>query len=205
MPRFAGAQITAGSHRCQHCGAPFTPRPDQLRHSGWGRFCSNACANAYRREHFAERFWRSVDTSGTCWLWTGTRSRNGYGTIQIGGNGGRRRLVHRVAWELCVGPIPDGSQVLHECDVRHCVNSAHLFLGSQADNLRDMAAKGRQHFQKHPEHTPTAKLTQDTVRAIRRRYAAGGVLQKALAQEFGVDARSISAVVNRITWKHLPD
>ena len=205
MPQFAEARVAGSEYRqCEHCGRSFVPRPEQIRRAGQGRFCSRPCASTYRREHVAERFWRWVDKSGDCWLWVGTRARNGYGTIQIGGASGRRRLTHRVAWELTNGPIPAGVHILHRCDTPACVNPDHLWLGTQSDNLRDMAAKGRQGLQKHPAHTHTAKLTPEDVQAIRRRYAAGGIQQKTLAQEYGVDGRSISAVVHRITWKHLP-
>ena len=79
----------------------------------------------------------------SCWLWVGAKDTGGYGLIcdRIGREG--NVSTHRLAWELKNGPIPFGLCVLHRCDIRNCVNPAHLFLGTIADNNRDCVAKGR--------------------------------------------------------------
>lgn len=91
-----------------------------------------------------EQFWAKVDKDGPvhptlntcCWLWTGARSTNGYGTFGTG-------YAHRASYELAYGGITNGLWVLHRCDNRPCVNPAHLFLGTHQDNMRDMKEKGR--------------------------------------------------------------
>lgn len=78
-----------------------------------------------------------------CWMWTGGIV-HGYGCWEVDG---RRERAHRWAWELFVGPIPEGMHVLHRCDNPPCVNPNHLFLGTQTDNVQDMDAKGRRRNQ----------------------------------------------------------
>ena len=108
-------------------------------------------AKGTSRRPLAERFWKKVDrdgpisvtAGGQCWVWTGHCDRNGYGMALPDNTGRRRAVAHRVAWQLSRTDIPDGLYVCHRCDHPPCVNPAHLFLGTQSDNLRDMAAKGR--------------------------------------------------------------
>jgi hypothetical protein len=87
-----------------------------------------------------ERFWSKVDVCGPdeCWEWTAYRLPAGYGTF-----GRPTTTTHRIAWQLTNGPIPEGMFVCHKCDNPPCVNPAHLFVGTQQDNLRDMWSKGR--------------------------------------------------------------
>ena len=84
-----------------------------------------------------------IDASG-CWLWTGAINSSGYGSFAIR-EGGRPKTDNaaRISWKLYRGAIPEGSHVLHACDVRRCVNPDHLFLGTNQDNTRDKAIKGR--------------------------------------------------------------
>lgn len=90
----------------------------------------------------AQRFWSNVTPSHEpdCWLWQGVHDRRGYGRVHVLG---RQHGAHRIAWRLTCGPIPQGLGVLHKCDVPACCNPAHLFLGTQRDNMQDAAAKGR--------------------------------------------------------------
>lgn len=96
------------------------------------------------------RFWERVDQSGgadACWPWIGACSSTGYGVVRlpsVGGIKGSAQGTHRRAWELANGrAVADGLVICHHCDNRPCCNPAHLFEGTQADNIHDMHAKGR--------------------------------------------------------------
>ena len=91
-----------------------------------------------------DRFWARVQKGEGCWRWDGSKNRYGYGFVSYGPRGAQTRVqAHRVAWTLAYGPIPDGAFVLHHCDNPPCVRPDHLFLGTQGDNMVDMAAKRR--------------------------------------------------------------
>lgn len=79
-------------------------------------------------------------TESGCWIWMRRLNYKGYGVI---GYLGKTCPAHRIAYEAFVGPIPEGLMVLHRCDVRSCVNPAHLFLGTDTDNAQDRSRKGR--------------------------------------------------------------
>ena len=83
-----------------------------------------------------ERFWIKVQKTPECWMWTASTDSDGYGQFD-------HNHAHRVAWELTYDPIPPGLHVLHRCDNPPCVRPDDLFLGTPADNTRDMVEKGR--------------------------------------------------------------
>lgn len=136
---------------------------------------------------YVTRFWARVASTPDvgCWIWTGRPDGYGYGRATIGPR--RVVLAHRAAYEIAHGPLPDDVCVLHHCDNPPCVRPDHLFRGDRGDNARDMAAKGRQHVQRHPEAQPVcppelkargerngrARFTDEQVLDIRRRVAAG--------------------------------
>lgn len=107
-----------------------------------------------------------------------------------------RVRAHRKVWILLYGEIPDGLDVLHHCDNPICVRPNHLFLGTNADNMHDKAAKGR------VRHS-LAKLTPEQVLEIRAKAATATVSHSMLAREYGVEQTAISRIVRRDTWKNI--
>lgn len=93
-------------------------------------------------EPIEDRFAASyrIDENG-CWLWTKGRSGRRYGQLRL--PDGSALAAHRLSYEMHKGPIPEGMFVCHTCDVQHCVNPDHLWLGTNSDNINDCVAKGR--------------------------------------------------------------
>ena len=113
---------------------------------------------------------------------------------------GRSTSAHRVAWERAHGPIPPGMWVLHHCDNPPCDEESHLFLGDHAANVADRDAKRRQ---AKGERHGNAKLTAARVRAMRSRYAAGGITITRLAAAFDVATPAIWRALIGTTWAHV--
>lgn len=159
---------------------------------------------AHMRTPLSKRLWDRVSVTqnpGECWEWAGSvNKKTGYGQISESGDKRKMLLVHRVAYILTYGEIPNGLFVLHSCDNKKCCNPKHLFLGTQQDNMTDKVSKGRQ---VKGEQRSGHKLTEDLVRYIRRKYAAGGISQQELAKELNVTKTAIRGVVRRKTWKHI--
>jgi hypothetical protein len=147
-----------------------------------------------------ERLWLRVEKTGDCWLWSGCLDTSGYGNIRVRGKVLR---CHRVAWELTHGTVPPGLHVLHRCDVRRCLNPAHLFLGTNADNVADKKAKGRVGA-KRGEEQPSAKLTENDVRSIRW-LVETGTSQRAVAGAFEVSKSQVSRIVHGERWRYLSE
>ncbi len=152
----------------------------------------------------------SRDADGYGRFWDGTFKPNGQQVMTP---------ASRWSYAHLVGDIPESHHVLHRCDNPPCVNPAHLFTGTNADNMADRDAKGRHGgwktagdsngSRRHPDRMPRgerhaqAKLTADEVLQIRARYAEGNVYQRVLAVEFGVEQTLISAIVRRKIWRHI--
>ena len=169
---------------CPHCKQHFV----QVRHKLKGTL--------------SERFNQLVYVAPNgCWLWMGGHGKRGYPHFPLNG---KTVYAHRLSWEIHKGTIPDGLDVCHNCpdgDNPSCVNPDHLFLGTHADNMRDMCSKGRSRC--WGEKARTAKLTEHQIVNIRSRWKAGGITQQELAIEYGIRQVTISSIVNGRTWKHL--
>lgn len=156
------------------------------------------------------RFWAKVDKFGPvpearpelgpCWLWTAALFDNGYGAFRLGA---KQRRAHVVSHEWHIGPTV-GLQVCHACDRRHCVNPAHLFLGTQKENIQDALSKGRMATgQRSGMYTQgLTTLTDDQVREINCMLNEG-VLQREIAERFGVGQTMVSHIASGKAWGHV--
>jgi len=148
---------------------------------------------------FSEKFIQGA--ADDCWPWTAAKGTHRRGNqtpyfqpkIRVDG---KALTATRVAWELYRGPIPSGLHVLHRCDNPVCVNPAHLFLGTNADNTRDKVAKGRA---PRGEANSLAHLTEDVVRRV---HDAPGTCDD-VAMRFGLGRSQVSRIRRGETWRHL--
>ena len=146
----------------------------------------------------SERFRSKIEQGEAgCINWVGFINQDGYGLL---GGSGRTDVAHRLAWALYIGKIPAGLCVLHKCDNRRCVNPAHLFLGTRADNARDRDKKQRQ---ARGERQGLSKLTAANVGKIRELLELGTYHNRDLALLFGVSITTIHKIKSRETWKHV--
>lgn len=150
----------------------------------------------------AERFDQYVSpepTSG-CALWTGA-SAGRYGVFWLDG---RNVQAHHVAFFLATGRWPSTPVLRHKCDVSHCVEFRHLIEGTQAQNIADKVARGRQ-VRGEDQRGGTrggAVLNEEQVRRMRAQHAAGASLDD-LASEFDVDRSNVWLIVTRKTWREV--
>jgi len=108
----------------------------------------------------------------------------------------KKELTHRMSYRLNVGDIPNGLNVLHHCDNPPCINTEHLFLGTQADNGADMKNKGRSTY---GARNPNAKLTDEDIICIRKMDG----LNREIAKTFDVSQHTISRIKARTIWRHI--
>jgi hypothetical protein len=145
----------------------------------------------------AERFASNItgEPNTGCWLWTGKTSDKGYGLLRVGPKWARS---HRLSWEINYGPVPEAMHVLHRCDVRSCVNPEHLFLGTHADNMADMARKGRvRNGDRAGSASAMAKLSDADV--LRIRASVGHV--KSLAASLNVSVSAVYKIRAGTRWQ----
>lgn len=148
------------------------------------------------RERFASK--AQPEPNSGCHLWCGAAGKSGYGHFWAND---RQHLAHRFAYELHCGPIPAGLHVCHACDVRLCVNPAHMFLGTAADNHADMLRKGRArppNGERHHGARLTASLVQQAMGML-----AQGQTQRRIAARLCVTPSVVSRIATGKTWKHI--
>jgi DNA-binding XRE family transcriptional regulator len=156
-----------------------------------------------------QKFWKYVDKSQDCWLWMGATA-HGYGSFTSDGKTWR---AHRLSYLWAYGELPNDLDVLHSCDTPPCVNPDHLFLGTQADNMADMATKGRSikgrsvknktHIYPNQRKSVPQKLTADQVCAIRRIRKEEGMTTRKLGKMFNVHHTTIGAILRGEYWSHV--
>lgn len=192
---------------CKGCGKDFSTRRRVGRPGGAQRFCTRACAVAHKHSPagVAGRFWPNVDKGAGpdgCWLWTGRKNWAGYGQFSMGEHGAKYQLsVHRMSYEMVNPPLGD-MFACHRCDVRACVNPAHIFAGTALDNVRDMIKKGRD---ARGERSPVKRMfTAEQVRGIRR-ARANGDSNASIAERFKIDPNHIGRIVNRSRYAWVTD
>lgn len=139
------------------------------------------------------------DTNGGCWLWRGT-TRSGYGLLVVDH---RPKGAHRLSYQEFRGAIPSGMFVCHRCDQPLCINPAHLWLGTPAENSADMATKGRV-VPPRGEKNGRAKLSSGVVAKIRHRLASGET-QRSVAKSLGLDPSTISDINTGRSWSSVND
>jgi hypothetical protein len=163
----------------------------------------NRRARRYKDAVDAEAFWERIQKPVGCWLVSGAKETNGYGyLVNPFGDQPKYLTAHRAAWIFVNGPIPEGMRVLHKCDIRACVNPEHLFLGTDAENMRDMNMKGRNGSA--GERNMHAKLTEAQAREILA-LKGKGIRPFHLAEKYGVGSGAIGDIWRGDTWKHIQD
>jgi hypothetical protein len=151
---------------------------------------------------------------GECWIWNEGKSKDGYGTTR---RKGKHWMAHRLAYTIFTGPIPEGKDILHQCDNSGCCNPLHLFPGTQLDNIRDKVQKGRQakgavhglrlsgpknaFFRKFGEESPSHRIPEALVRKIHS--LATSLSHNEIAKETGVSRRHVSNILKGKYWPHI--
>jgi hypothetical protein len=180
--------------------------------------------NSLEREHLFRflQYHAYLDEGHGCWLWKLAKFGHGYGYFYFLG---QVNYVHRLSYAVFIGDFDDTLHVLHKCDVKHCYYPDHLFLGTNADNVADKVAKGRQAklagernpmFGKIGEKAPmfckghliageknaSAKLREDQVLEILAKREEG-LLIREIAKQYGVCNASIRDILRGKNWKHV--
>lgn len=158
---------------CTKCGAHFKTNKSSI-------FCSAVC-----------RFESKIKKTESCWLWTGKLGSHGYGQFSF--VHGKTKTSSAAAFAIYKGDVPKGMLVCHTCDNRICVNPEHLFLGTHADNMRDMVRKNRD---------GRRKLNDSQVAEIKKKLSDGASL-RSLAKEYAVTNQNIVHIKMGRSFVHI--
>lgn len=145
---------------------------------------------------------RNHDTG--CLEWHGYTDVYGYGVLLVSIDGVKKnKKAHRMSFEQVYGNIEEGKLVCHKCDVRNCIEPSHLFLGTAADNNKDMISKGRNRSGGKPhygEKNPKAKLTRLQVDSIKV-LLKFGISTRKIANSLSMHQTSIQRIASGKNWK----
>ena len=152
----------------------------------------------YKRIPLEDRFWSHVEIKGAdeCWEWKGALLPGGYGVFTFNC---KVVLAHRIVWELTYGEIEEGLNILHTCDNPPCCNPAHLWKGTNADNMHDRDNKGRNSKGSANGNT---KLTEKDIIDIRNKREQG-FSTTSLGHLYGIGKETARLICNKVTWKHI--
>lgn len=167
------------------------------------------CEKHYRRQRltgtteleilsYPAKFWNKVKKTDSCWLWIGSITMFGYGLFFVDD---KKWPAHRYSYFLAHGQFPTDLHVRHKCDTPLCVNPEHLILGTHADNMRDMAERGRAARQKGIDH-PRAKLSESNVKEIRALLDSGHSVAS-ISRLYGVTRGCITPIKFGRRWTHV--
>ncbi len=157
--------------------------------------------NAYNYENNVARFKESLEkdvvkTHNGCWVLTTSHCANGYSNRSFNGKSKSAHVASYIAYK---GPIPKGMLVCHTCDIKICVNPAHLFLGTHKDNMQDASNKGRLYS---GEQHHMSVLTNDLVKIMKQDYSLGFSFTE-LGFKYKVHRNTAKYAVTGVTWKHV--
>ncbi len=191
---------------CLNCKKQFSVRDSAVKRGG-GKNCSKSCATTYKWINSVktlpeEIFYKNIsypDHSDGCWQYK-VLDMKGYGQLKVNRKTYR---ASRFSWEIHIGNIPEGFLICHRCDNPCCVNPGHLFLGTSADNHKDMMQKGRQ-VPPIGSKAHSAKLNESLVKDIKIRMKEEFKFSnKELASIYNVSSPTISGIRHNKTWRHV--
>jgi len=178
---------------CANCGATVMRWKSDVAKGRKTTFCSRACRSQLNTANFRFEKLHIPEPNSGCWLWTGSIAGGGYGQFWLND---RQVLAHRAAYELFVQKPHPLLAICHRCDNKLCVNPAHLFLGTRAENSADMVAKNRQ---AKGEQFARSRLDQETVRLI----LSSPLSDSEWATKLGLSKGAINHIRHRRNWRHV--
>lgn len=140
---------------------------------------------------------RTVKTE-SCWIWTGSKFPRGYGCISFCN---KNRSVHKLSYQIFIGPVSNGLEVCHKCNNKACLNPEHLYLASHKENLNHASRDGLIPFGENGSNSKLKQIDVDEIRKIYKKYKKGCGCHF-LARKFFVSPSTINRITSGRTWKH---